>query len=47
LKEVKPIRSDPQPKPIDSLIEVFEKGNAAAFGYLDSVRMNRQDKDVL
>lgn len=35
LKEVEPLRSTDKPKPMDELIEAFERGNTAAFDYFD------------
>ena len=36
LQEVEPLRKDPNPKPVDEIIDHFEKGNKAAFDYFDS-----------
>ena len=47
MREVDAIRSKKEPQPLDDIIERFDRGNKAAFGYFDSVKMNIPDKNRL
>lgn len=47
LEHVEPLRRDTKPKPVDTLIEAFERGNQAAFNHLDNSSLNRQEKNIV
>lgn len=47
LKEVDPLRKDPEPKPVDVLTDTFERGNAAAYAHLDNAELSRGQRQAI
>ena len=43
-KEVEPLRRDPRAKPVEVLLDGFDRGNQAAFGYFDQSDLTREEK---
>ena len=43
-KEVEPLRRDTKAKPVEVLLDGFDRGNQAAFGYFDQSDLSREEK---